>query len=294
MLDPGRCPGINPVLSSRFGGPIGRYDNVWMSSIAANMEWLFTEAGDATADRIRAAAAHGLDAVELWGWREKDLDAIEAALGETGMTLLSFIVDTRLDLTDRANRAGYLVAVQESVAIAQRLGTPYLVTLAGDELPRIPRDEQRAAVVAALTDAAALADGTGVTLLLENLNTKVDHVGTFLHSARDGLDIVREIGSPNLKLLLDAYHALMMEEDLVTAIGDDIALVGHVQAADVPGRHEPGTGILDWSHHLRALRALGYTGYWGMEYTPTTETTSSLRYIEELAASVDAGVVVHW
>jgi hydroxypyruvate isomerase len=259
-----------------------------MSTIAANMEWLFTEAGEDTADRIRAAADHGLTAVEMWGWRDKDLDAIEAALTETGVQLLSLIVDPKLDLTDRRNHAHYLEGVSESLAVAQRLGAPYLVAVAGDEIEGVARDVQRAAVVAALTDAAAILDGTDVTLLLENLNTKVDHVGTFLYSTREGLDIVREVDSTHLKLLLDAYHALMMDENLVIAIGDDIAQIGHVQVADAPGRHEPGTGELDWGHQLGALRDLGYTGFWGMEYTPTIETVASLRHIEELAAQVDS------
>ena len=262
-----------------------------MSSIAANMEWLFAEAGERTADRIRAAAAHGLDAVEMWGWRDKDLDAIEAALTETGITLLSLIVDPQLDLTDPATRPEYLVGVRESLAVAQRLGAPYLVVSAGNERAGVPRSEQRAAVVAVLTAAAAILEGTDVTLLLENLNTRVDHVGTFLYSVREGLDIVREVGSPQLELLLDAYHALMMEENLAEAIGDDIPLVAHVQVADAPGRHEPGTGILDWPRQLRTLRELGYAGYWGMEYVPTVETVESLRHIEEIAASIDRDVV---
>jgi hydroxypyruvate isomerase len=262
-----------------------------MSTIAANMEWLFTEAGDDTADRIRAAAAHRLTAVEMWGWRDKDLDAIEAALSETGVQLLSLIVDPKLDLTDPRTHTQYLEGVRESLAVAQRLGAPYLVAVAGDEIDGVERDVQRAAVVAALTDAAAILDGTSVTLLLENLNTKVDHVGTFLYSTREGLDIVREIDSPHLKLLLDAYHALMMDENLVVAIGDDIALIGHVQVADAPGRHEPGTGTLDWGHQLGTLRELGYTGYWGMEYTPTVDTIASLRHIEELAAQADRKMV---
>lgn len=260
-----------------------------MSMIAANMEWLFTEAGDQTADRIRAAAAHGLRAVEIWGWRDKDLDAIEVALRESGVQLLSLIVDPKLDLTDPANHSQYLVGVRESLAVAERLGAPFLVAVAGDEIEGVDRRAQRAAVVSALSDAASILDGTDVTILLENLNTKVDHVGTFLYSTRETLDIVREVDSPHVKMLLDAYHALVMEEHLVAEIGGDIGLIGHVQVADAPGRHEPGTGTLHWADELSALRQLGYSGYWGMEYLPTTETAASLRHIEALSAEIEAG-----
>ncbi|WP_308465093.1 hydroxypyruvate isomerase family protein [Rathayibacter soli] len=258
-----------------------------MTSIAANLEWMFTEVGDDTADRIRAAAAHGLTAVEIWGWRDKNLESIESALQETGVRLLSLIVEPKLDITDPATRERYSDGVRESLTVARRLDARFLVTVAGEEIFGASREAQHAAVVSALTTAASILDGSNVTLLLENLNTKVDHVGTFLHSTREGLDIVREVDSSHLKFLLDAYHALVMEEDLETVIGDDIDLVAHVQVADAPGRHEPGTGGLDWAHELGTLRRLGYRGYFGMEYTPTVDTIASLEPIERIVAEVD-------
>lgn len=262
-----------------------------MNSIAANMEWLFTEAGKDTGDRIRAASAHGLEAVEIWGWRDKDLDSIETALNETEVHLLSLIVDPKLDLTTTANHAKYLEGVRESLVVAERLNAPNLVAVAGDEIEGASRDEQHAAVVSALKAAAAIVDGSHVTILLEPLNSKVDHVGTFLTSTREGLEIIREVGSPHVKLLLDAYHALMMDEDLAEVIGDDIELVGHVQVADAPGRHEPGSGGLDWEHQIGVLRRLGYTGYFGMEYLPTVPTAESLAVIESIVERVDKAAV---
>lgn len=92
-------------------------------------------------------------------------------------------------------------------------------------------------------------------------------------------------------MLLDGYHALVMDENLLAEIGGDIDRIGHVQVADAPGRHEPGTGTLDWADELRALRQLGYTGYWGMEYVPTAGTVASLRHIEELSAQIDGAAV---
>lgn len=258
-----------------------------MTALAANLEWLFTEAGDDTADRIRAAAVAGVTAVEIWGWRDKDIDAIEVALSETGVQLLSLIVDPQLQLTDEATRLPYLDAVRASLAVAERLGAPYLVAVAGQHRVGVDRAVQRAALVGTLREAAALLEGSQVTLLVENLNSRVDHVGTFLDSTREGVDIVREVASDRVRLLLDAYHALMMDENLATVIGDDIALVGHVQVADLPGRHEPGTGIADWSTELRGLRALGYRGAFGMEYQPTTPTIESLAQITAIIDAVD-------
>jgi hydroxypyruvate isomerase len=257
-----------------------------MSAIALNMEWMFTERED-TADRIRAAREHGYDQVEIWGWRAKDIGAVAAALDETGVHILSMIVDPQLQLTDPATHEDHLRAVAESLEVAERLGVPNLVVVAGNDRPGVPRDTQRDALVDVLTRGAALLDGTSVTLLLENLNGRVDHVGTFLTSVREGLDIIRTVGSPHLRLLLDAYHALVMEEDIVAEVGGDVGLVGHVQVADVPGRHEPGTGTVDWRRQLAGLRDLGYRGSFGMEYLPTVDSGASLRAITAIVDDID-------
>jgi len=84
-----------------------------MTALAANMEWLFTEAGARPSDRIRAAAAHGFESMEIWGWREKEIGAIEAALADTGVTLLSLVVDPQLQITDRATHERYLQGVRD-------------------------------------------------------------------------------------------------------------------------------------------------------------------------------------
>ncbi|WP_431277919.1 hydroxypyruvate isomerase family protein [Leifsonia poae] len=257
-------------------------EGVRMRDLAVNLEWLFTEAGDDTASRIRAAAEHGLNAVEIWGWRDKEIAAIEDALSSTGVQLLSLIVDPQLQLTDPATHEEYLAGVRDSLAVAQRLRSPNLVVVSGAERPGVPRQEQHDAVVSVLTRAAALLDGSDVTLLLEPLNTRVDHPDAFLSSTLEGLEVVREVGSPHLRLLLDAYHALMMDEDLAAVVGPDIDLVGHVQVADIPGRHEPGTGTVDWAHQFAVLRGLGYAGAFGMEYVPTTETRASLTHVASL------------
>lgn len=259
-----------------------------MTAVSANMFWMFTEAGDSIADRIRAAHAAGIEYVEMWGWRSHDIDAIEAALHETGVTLLSLIVEPQLSITDPAVHEEYLTAVRESLAVAERLGAVNLVAVAGQELDAVPRSEQHATVVTALREAAALLDGTAVTLLLENLNSRLVHIGTYLYSVREGLDIVREVDSPHVRLLLDAYHALVMDEDIVQEIGGDIALVGHVQVADLPGRQEPGTGAVDWAAELGALRELGYRGVFGMEYKPSQETVASLREVVRIVDELDA------
>lgn len=251
-------------------------------TISANMEWLFTEAGENFADRIRSAAERGIPGVELWGWQGLDLAAIEAALTETGTLLISATVDTPLHVTDPTTHDEFIAAVGDPLAVAQRLGSPSLVVTAGHYLPEVSPWRERAAIVSALTRAAERLKGSGVTLLLEPLNSRVDHPGTYLSATSEGLAIVEEVGRLELRLLLDVYHALMMGENLRAAVANRMALVGHVQIADIPGRHEPGSGEVDWPDLVRTLLDLGYRGPVGLEYMPTTKTGASLSFFESV------------
>ena len=256
-----------------------------MITLAANIELLFTEAGDQPAERIRAAAQFGFTEVECWTWRDKDLLALEQALVETGLILRTLIVDPQLDLTDPATHADYLRAVHDSVPVAEQLGSPFLVVVAGNDHPDIPRTDQRAAVVSVLREAVQLVPES-ITLLLENLNDRVDHPGTFLTSVAEGLEMITEIGSPRLKMLLDAYHALAMGEDVIAAVDGRMDLIGHIQIADLPGRHEPGTGTVNWTALLQTLVDAGYCGSFGLEYLPASETTASLQHIVTVAVDI--------
>lgn len=248
-----------------------------MFELSANLEWLFGER-DALGDRVRAAAASGLPAVEVWGWRGRDVDSLHDALRETGVVLQTMCVDPMGTLVDPAAHGVFLAAVGESAALADRLGCPYLVVTAGDDRG-VPRAEQRRAVVGALRRAAEVLAGHRAVLLLENLNSRVDHVGTFLDSTVECLDIVDEVGSPKVRLLYDHYHSLVMGERPEEVLAGRVDRVGHVQTADLPGRHEPGTGAVDWAHELAVLRDLGYTGRIGLECTPTTDTAQALAHV---------------
>lgn len=245
------------------------------------IEWIFAPEHPALADRIRAAKAAGYDRVEFHLWRDKDLDAAAEALAETGVVLTGFVVEPRRSLVDPAQHAEFLDAVRESLAAAQKLGSPPLVVASGFLREGVSLDEHRAAAVSALKQAAALAEAAGIVLVLEPLNTKVEHPGMYLDSTVLGLDIVEEVASPNLKLLFDAYHSAVMDEELKDVLSGRIHLVHHVQVADMPGRNEPGTGTIDWAAVVGGLRDLGYQGDIGLEYKPTLPPLESLAMARE-------------
>lgn len=98
--------------------------------------------------------------------------------------------------------------------------------------------------------------------------------------------IVEEAAAPNVKLLLDLYHSAVMDERLDEAVGDRIGLIGHVHVADTQGRHEPGTGTVDWAATLGWLRDAGYKERLGLEYMPTQPSAESLSYLQHVLATV--------
>jgi hydroxypyruvate isomerase len=115
--------------------------------------------------------------------------------------------------------------------------------------------------------------------MLEPLNTRVDHAGSFLDSTSEGFGIVDEVGAANVKLLFDLYHAVVMGERFEAVLASRLTDVGHIHIADVPGRHEPGTGTIDWAHVFGWLADQGYTGRVGLEYLPLASTVDSLAAI---------------
>ena len=212
---------------------------------SACIEWLFAAEVPDFADRIRAAKAAGLDAVEFWRWSNKDLDQIEKALAETGLPLAGILCEPKAAPTNSQDHERFLSAVSASLVVAKRLGAPVLIAQAGDEQAGISRAEQHAAIVRVLKEAAKLLEGSGVVIGLEPLNDRVDHPGYYLTSTEEGLDIVDEVGRPEVRLVYDIYHSAVMGEATEAVLKGRLDRVVHVHLADAPGRGEPGSGARD-------------------------------------------------
>ena len=240
------------------------------------IEWMFADDHPDMGDRIRAAKAAGFDAGEFHLWRDKDLESIAKALAETGVKLSAICADPRRSLVDPAQHEELFEAVRESLAASQSIGSPPLIVASGFVREGISDEEHFAAAVTALTQIAAMAEDAGVIVLLEPLNSVIDHPGMYLVSTPLGLDLIEAVGSPNLRLLYDVYHSAVMGEDMEQVLSGRMDLVHHVQVADLPGRNEPGTGTLDWSAIIATLKRLGYNGGIGLEYRPTLPPKQSL------------------
>lgn len=239
--------------------------------------------------RIDRVAALGFDAVEFWTWTDKDVVAVEARLEEHDLTLTNLAGITEQAapealtraMTDPEQRAAAIEDVEGSIEIAQRLDCPFLTVHLGPEQD-LPSDRMYESVVQGLCAVTAVAEDAGVTILLEPLNWAVDHEGYFLEQSETAYELVDDVDSPALAVLFDVYHQQITEGDIISNLRQNLGDIGHVHVADVPGRHEPGTGELNYPNILAALEEAGYDGHVGFEFTPETESQTALETIADL------------
>jgi hydroxypyruvate isomerase len=235
-------------------------------------------------ERFQHAAEDGFDAVEFWNWDNKDMPAAKKAAAEAGIRIATFQSNRGGTLINPAHRDSFVAGIKESLAKANEMGVDKLFLLT-DELgedrsvrfkfPEIPYEKQRQSVLDGLKALAPLAEAAGVTLVLEPLNTYVDHPGYFLNHSSLGFELVRQVGSPSLQLLYDIYHMQVMEGNLIPTLTGNLDVIGHVHVADTPGRNQPGTGEINYPVVLGKLREAGYQGYVGFEFSPTVPSTEA-------------------
>lgn len=232
-------------------------------------------------ERIALAAEAGYGAIEFWGWANKDIDAIAQQTQAFNVTVAG-MVGTSGKLVDPNLQDRLVEEVRSSLEVAKRLGCRTLIATTGDELPDVPRAKQHDSVVAGLKKVAPLAEQAGMVLVLEPLNLLVDHQGYYLSTSSEGFDIIRQVDSPAVRLLFDVYHQQVTEGNVTANMLANLDLIGHVHVADVPGRHEPGTGELNYGNICRMLQDAGYDGYVGLEFRPTKSSLEVLREAYQL------------
>jgi hydroxypyruvate isomerase len=165
-----------------------------------------------------------------------------------------------------------------AIDYAGALGCAQLNCLAGIAPPGVPQERLRATLVSNLKFAAARLGEAGIRLLVEPINTR-DIPGFQLCHTAQALSIIEEVGAANLALQYDAYHMQVMEGDLAATIERHLPRIGHIQIADNPGRHEPGTGEINYSFLLGHIDRLGYAGWVGCEYKPSGATAAGLGWM---------------
>jgi len=245
------------------------------------IEMLFTNLD--LLERPAAVAAAGLPAFEFWGWGNKPMDEIKAAADAAGVKIAGFCCDGGVPLVDSQTTAQWVETAKASIDEAKRLGVDTLIVTTGQEIEGVCRCEQHNAIVAGLKGLAPYAEANGITLVLEPLNILVNHQGYYLSTSDEGFQIIDEVGSPAVKLLFDIYHQQITEGNLIDRITANISKIGHFHVADVPGRHEPGTGEINYVNVFNKIAELGYDRHVGLEFTTTTTPEEAMAKVKKIA-----------
>jgi hydroxypyruvate isomerase len=237
------------------------------------LEMLFTDRP--FIERLATAWRIGYRAIEFWDWRDKDLPALADEAAQLGLTVAAMSGNRQHALIDPEATANLIEEMNQVFAAAEGLNCSRIMMLSdvlsddGSAAPRPPRpaEEKIESMVKNLRALSGPAETASVTLLLEPLNTALDHRGCFLNTSALGVEIVRRVNSPQVKLLYDIYHMSMMGEDVLTEIEKNLEWIGYLHVADLPGRHQPGTGRIDYEAVNTLLRRAKYEGFIGMEFS---------------------------
>jgi len=239
---------------------------------------------------MEKVAEAGYQGFEFGNWRDQDPVAITKLKEKLGIECACLVGNRAVNpkgmtLVDPADRDAFLAEIRASTEAAQRFETTRLVTLTGNELPGLPRETQHRSIVEGLKRAHDVVALHGVTLIVEPLNTLVDHQGYYLNHTAEAFEIMREVGSPNVKILFDIYHVQIMDGNLIDTIRKNIAAIGHFHVGDVPGRHEPGTGEINYANVFRAIRDTGFRDFIAMEYMSSKDSMATLAEVRAMAAA---------
>ena len=181
-----------------------------------------------------------------------------------------------VSIVDSAHREGFLADVRNAVVFAQKLGISQIIVTSGLSPAGRTQQEQYASLTEGIKRAADLVAAAKLTLLVEPLNSLVDHAGCFLTSCVEGHKLVREINHPGVRLLFDLYHEQVQRGNIIRTFAEAAPLVALVHVADNPGRNDPGSGEINFASVYRAIQKSGYTGRIAMEYRPLGDPAESL------------------
>ena len=212
---------------------------------------------------------------ECWRVTEEEVAPLCVAMEKSGVQLLSIVADD-FSLNIPQQRDIWLEKLRACAMRARRLHVPFIVTQVGQD-NGAPVEEQLSCVREGLCQACAILEECGVTLLVEPLNTKVDHKGYLLEKSDDAFRLIRAVNSPRVRLVYDIYHQQISEGDILRTVCANLDVIAHLHGASVPGRHEIFLGENDYRFILREIENAGYSGAITLEYKPTLPPQDSLK-----------------
>jgi hydroxypyruvate isomerase len=247
-------------------------------------------------ERMETAAAAGLQSVELVGehtkWTDADIARVKnlARSLRLGIDTLSSTPNWKgmpVSMVDPAQRENLLKEVQNNLDFARKLEIPMALLMSGDEIPGRTHEAQYASLLEGCKRCGDLAAKAGITLIVEPLNSKVNHKGFFLTTCVEGLKLIKETDNPYVRLLFDIYHEQVQTGNVIQTLKAAAPYTRVFHVADNPGRNDPGTGEMNYANIYRAIRETGYDGFVTMEYLPKGEPVASLKKaVDDMRAAI--------
>jgi len=232
-------------------------------------------------DRFEKVKKCGIDTVEFWKWSNKDIDKIK----QNNMNVSIFNIDSAdeklsYDLSRGILNDGrvddFLKALSESIPVYKKLDAKAMIVLIGEN-----KEYNEENVLKCLLAAKEIVEKENVTLIIEPLNN-IDRVGYSMPYATPVFNLFKKVNSKNIKMLYDIYHQNMMGDFNIEEIKQNIDYIGHFHVADVPGRHEVGTGKVDYINIIKTINTLNYNGYIGLEYRATKPDEETFGFLQNL------------
>ena len=240
--------------------------------------------------RLEKVAEAGYRNVQLVGeyskWTDEDFKRANTRRKELGIAF-DCTAGLKHGICNPADRVGFLAELRDTLPIMERLSCPSMIVLSGNRMAEMSREAQHKSCTEALKAASAIVEGKNINgepvrLLLETIDPQENPL-YFLTEIIEALEVVQAVGHPQVQLLYDFYHQQIGGGNLIAKLDKCIPHLGLVHIADVPGRHEPGTGEINYQNIFRKLAALGYKGTVAMEFHPSGDPPSQLRAAREMA-----------
>jgi len=250
-------------------------------------------------EKLATAADAGIQSVELVNehedWSDSDAAKYKRMVRSYNMHMDTILasrdwVKRPVSLVNPAHRDAFLADVRHAIGWAKKLDVPQIILMSGNVQPDMTHEAQYASLVESAKRATDLAEAAEVTLIIENLNSKVNHPSYFLTSAAEALKAVKEVDNPHFRFLYDLYHEEVQNGDALSIVKDAEPYVNVFHVADAPGRHDPGTGEMKWAELYTAIARSNYSNYIALEYlpVPVDQASSLIKAVTAMRAALNA------
>lgn len=242
---------------------------------------------DRRLEKVSEAGFHNVELVnEFESWSNSDYARVNRKKHQLGITF-DTTAGMHHGVGDPAEREAMLKDLEDMITVCHKLECPRLIVMSGNVVPGLTHADQHASCIEGLKRAAEKVEGKNVEILVENIDPE-ENPKYFLTSVAEGFDIIRAVNHPQVRFLYDFYHEQIAEGNLIEKMEKNIDLVGLFHIADVPHRHQPGTGEINYNNIYKKMVELKYDRYVAMEFMPVGDPVHILRAAREEAEHVAA------